>query len=420
MDHSLIKRIIADQHEVIRNAAIVERPYPLDPAARYVLTGLRRTGKSTLLYQMARDLVSSGVSWDRIVYVNFEDERLADFSRDDFNDIVAVSAELSDEPAYFFLDEPQLVDGWERFARRLADAGEHVQITGSNARMLSSQIATTLGGRYLDRHVYPYSFGEYLTARDIPAGSLTSTKARARAQRAFFDYLHWGGLPEVLRYQLPREYLESVYQKVLLGDIATRNEIRNPQALRLLMKKVAETVRGEISATRLRGLLKEIGLSLSTDTIIDYLGFAEDAYLITHVTNAVARFAEREGTPKYYFSDTGLLGMLLVDKDTALLENLVACELQRRNGDGVYFLKSPKTGIDLDFVVPDEGLAVQAAYALNDESRDREIRTLLKLARNEGKAYQRYLIVTAEQDDTIEQDDTTIEVISAARFLLEE
>ena len=141
MNHEVLKSVIFDQREIIQNARIVPRRYTFDPQANYVVTGLRRAGKSTLLYRIVRDLVESGADWNRIIYINFEDERLAEFGIADFNDILSVHSELSTQPGYYFFDEIQNINGWEKFARRLADAGERVWITGSNAKMLSSQIA---------------------------------------------------------------------------------------------------------------------------------------------------------------------------------------------------------------------------------------------------------------------------------------
>ena len=126
MNPEVLKSVIFDQHEIIRNARIVPRRYSLDLQANYVITGLRRAGKSTLLYKIARDLVKSGVEWSRVIYINFEDERLAEFRVDDFNDILSAQSELSGQSGFFFFDEMQNVDGWEKFARRLADAGERV------------------------------------------------------------------------------------------------------------------------------------------------------------------------------------------------------------------------------------------------------------------------------------------------------
>ena len=147
MNHALLKSVIYDQHEFIRDFQIMPRNYEFEENGNYVLVGLRRAGKSTLLYKIVLDLVASGVDWEQIVYINFEDERLSEFTVADFNDLLSVQSELSNKKGYFFLDEVQNITGWEKFARRMADAKEHIYITGSNAKMLSREIETTLGGR---------------------------------------------------------------------------------------------------------------------------------------------------------------------------------------------------------------------------------------------------------------------------------
>ena len=167
MNHLILKTVINDMHEVIKEADIVDREYVFEKNANYVLIGIRRAGKSTLLYKIVRDLIAEGVDWNRIIYVNFEDERLTEFSLEDFNDLVATAGELTSEKPYFFLDEVQNIPGWERFARRMADAREFVYITGSNAEMLSHEMESRLGGRYMTMHVYPYNFREYLTASKL-------------------------------------------------------------------------------------------------------------------------------------------------------------------------------------------------------------------------------------------------------------
>lgn len=421
MNHEVLKSVIFDQREIIQNARIVPRRYTFDSQANYVVTGLRRAGKSTLLYKIVRDLVESGVDWNRIIYISFEDERLAEFSIGDFNDILSVHSELSTQPGYYFFDEIQNVNGWEKFARRLADAGERVWITGSNAKMLSSQIATTLGGRYLVKHVTPYRFDEYLDASGIAhdSNALYSTKAKGSIAGAFDAFYQHGGFPESLRYDSPREYVESVYQKVLLGDIAARNNVRNPDALRVLMKKVAETVCNETSATALHGMLNALGYKISKATLLDYLAMARESYLLFEVTNVVAKFVEREGNPKRYFSDNGLLNLFLIGKEPALLENEVAVAMLDAFGEGLHYLKSPKNGIDVDFYVPEQGLAVQVAYSLSDSAKPREVGNLVKLANISDSAL-RLLIVTKEEERVIEEDGKRIEIKPAWKFLLQD
>jgi predicted AAA+ superfamily ATPase len=299
MNHDLLKNIIYDQHELIQNADIVARPsYSFEPNANYVLVGLRRAGKSTLLFKIVQDLVAKGVTWEQIIYINFEDERLSEFQKEDFNDILSVQSELSAERGYFFFDEIQIVPGWEKFCRRMADAKEHVYVTGSNASMLSQEISTTLGGRYLTKYVTPYDFDEYLTAQNVPhdTRALLQTKANGRIRSYCAEYLQYGGFPEAIQYTAKREYISSVYQKILLGDIITRNGIRNDYAIKILMKKLAESVKSEISYTKLHGILKSIGISVGKESIIDYIQDAKDAYLIFSVQNYYARFAEKESS----------------------------------------------------------------------------------------------------------------------------
>ena len=419
MNHEVLKRVVFDQHEVIRNAQIVPRRYALDPAMNYVITGLRRAGKSTLLYERVQGLIAQGVDWNRIIYVNFEDERLAEFTMKDFQDIVAVQSELSDERGYFFFDEVQNISGWERFARRIADAGERVCITGSNAAMLSGEMSRTLGGRYLVRHVTPYRFDEYLDAMGQPYDepALCSTRESGRIVRAFDRFFRKGGFPESLKLIDPREYVESVYQKVLLGEIVARYGVRSPQALRVLLKKVAETVCSEVSYSSLHHMLKSIGFSLSKDSVISYLSYAHEAFLLFSIENAVTGFVERSGSPKFYFSDNGILGLFLTDRDSALLENEVAVALRDRFGDELHYLKSPKTGIDVDFYLPEERMAVQVVYSIEGAARDREIGNLARLLHEQGDL-RRLVVVTKEEEDTIEVEGGAIEVVPAWRFLI--
>ena len=420
MRHELLKRVIYDQHEIIKNAEIFPREYSFDPKANYVLTGLRRAGKSTILYDICRKYVESGVEWERIIYINFEDERLAEFRLEDFDDILIVQAELSSEKGIFFFDEIQNIPGWEKFARRLADAKEHVYITGSNAKMLSRDIETTLGGRYFTKYITPYSFREFLHASGVKCDeqALFTTKSIAEINRGFDSYYTYGGFPEALNYISKKDYVSGVYQKVLLGDVVSGNKLRNESAAKILIKKIAESVRSDISFTKLHNTLKSIGVLLSKDSVIDYTGYAEDAYLIFSVKNYFSRFAEREGNPKYYFTDNGLLNLFLIDKNTALLENVVASALKRRYPDCLYYMKSSQTGIDIDFYAADDKTAIQVSYSIEGDARKREIENLIKLSGNFAEA-KRFIIITREEEETIVHDGTKIEVIPVCKFLID-
>lgn len=420
MNLELLKSVVLEQHEIIRNTTIVERPYTFEEHGNYVVVGLRRAGKTTLLYKRVLDLIASGVSWEQIIYINFEDERLAEFQMQDFNDILLLQSEMSDQEGYFFLDEVQNIEGWERFARRIADAHKRVYITGSNARMISSEIEARLGGRYLTQYVTPYGLDEYLTACDVPhdENALLMTSVSGRIRAICDQYLQNGGLPESLLYQNKRGYITSVYQKVLLNDIIRRNKIRNDQAVRLMVKKIAETVCREVSYTKLQNTLSSIGTPISKNMLPQYIEYTEEAYLLTHLSNYYASFVERESYPKFYFTDNGILSLFLNNQDSALLENAVAVALLRRyTKDGLFYMKSARTGIDVDFYVPEDGLAIQVAWSIVGSARDREIDNLAKLARTESNA-RRLIIVTHEEEETIDIDGATIEVIPLYKFLL--
>lgn len=418
MDHKLLKSIIYDQHRIIRNFAISEREYEFDLNANYVVVGLRRAGKSTLLYKLARDLVAAGADWNQIIYINFEDERLDGFMARDFNDILAVQAEMSDKRGWFFLDEIQIVSGWEKFARRMADAKEHSFITGSNAKMLSGEIEEHLGGRYLTKYVTPYSFREFLVAKGVEHGeeAVCSTKGAGAIRREFEEYLCYGGFPESLEHADRRGYVSSVYQKILLGDIASRNAIRNSEGLRLMVKKMAESVKDELSYSKLHNILRTIGISISKDSVIDYTGYVQSSYLVFAVRNYFSKFVDKESTPKYYFSDNGLLNLFLSEGESRLLENLVALTLHKLYGDDLYFLRSQN--LDVNFFVAGTGTAYQVAWSASGSAASRETASLAACARSMEEA-KRFVILTHDEEDTLAQDGIRIELVPVWKWLLD-
>ena len=419
MNHNILKQVIFDQIEIIQSAEIIERDYDFDKNINYILVGLRRAGKSTLLYKIARELVEAGCDWSQIIYVNFEDDRLLGFSKDDFNDVVETAYELTDaKEIYYFFDEIQIIDGWEHFARRMADQKKHVYITGSNAKMLSSEMEKALGGRYLSKMIMPFSLSESLDYKEIAHDekALLTTSKVAKVRRGCQEYILSGGFPEAQLLSNKREYIKSVYEKVLLGDIIEREKVNNKMALRLMIKKIAETVMHEISFNTLAGNVKATGIKTSTDSMIDYVSYAENAYLLFRNRNYVSKFAEKESTPRFYFYDNGILSLFLVDKPSALLENAVAVYLKRRFDEEVYYFKSTQTGIDIDFFIPEEDCAIQVAYSL-ETAEDRETKSLVSFA-EKTKGIRRLIIVTNEEERTITKDGLTIAVIPVYKFIM--
>ena len=166
MNRDTLKQVMVDQKDIYLNNPLISRHYPLEENINYCFVGIRRCGKSYMMYQQIQNLLEKKIPLSQIVYVNFEDERLLEMTADDLNTILEIGLELSGagNKPYLFLDEIQNIDGWEKFVRRIADMKYRISITGSNSKMLSSEIASTLGGRFVIMNIYPYSFAEYLIA----------------------------------------------------------------------------------------------------------------------------------------------------------------------------------------------------------------------------------------------------------------
>lgn len=417
MNRDVLKQIIIDQKEMYLGNPLISRDYDLEENVNYCFVGIRRTGKSYMMYQQIHDLMNDGISSSQIVYVNFEDERLLEISVDDLNTILELGIEFSGSKGkpYLFLDEIQNVDGWEKFVRRVADMKYRINITGSNSKMLSKEIASTLGGRFMIVNVFPYSFKEYLSANHIENIMVDQigTKKRADIVSQYEQYVTYGAFPELVDIKNKRPFLNNIYQTVYLQDIITRNKITNDFAVRLILKKIAESVTKALSFNRLTNIVKSAGISIGKQTVINYVGHMLDSYLIFSLQN----YASKKTSPKYYFMDTGLLGLMLLDCRTAQLENLVAVELIRRYGfENVYFFEN---NIEVDFYVPSENLAIQVSMRVLDDvdTLERETKAFVKL--NQFIPDTKCLLVTNSEETKLNCDGIKIDVVPAWKWLLD-
>lgn len=417
MNRDVLKQIIIDQKEMYLGNPLISRDYDLEENVNYCFVGIRRTGKSYMMYQQIHDLMNDGISSSQIVYVNFEDERLLEISVDDLNTILELGIEFSGSKGkpYLFLDEIQNVDGWEKFVRRVADMKYRINITGSNSKMLSKEIASTLGGRFMIVNVFPYSFKEYLSAKHIENVRLDQigTKKRADIVSQYEQYVTYGTFPELVDIKNKRPFLNNIYQTVYLQDIITRNKITNDFAVRLILKKIAESVTKALSFNRLTNIVKSAGISIGKQTVINYVGHMLDSYLIFSLQN----YASKKTSPKYYFMDTGLLGLMLLDCRTAQLENLVAVELIRRYGfENVYFFENNS---EVDFYVPSENLAIQVSMQVLDDvdTLERETKAFVKL--NQFIPDTKCLLVTNSEETKLNCDGIKIDVVPAWKWLLD-
>lgn len=388
----------------------------------YVLVGPRRAGKSFLLYHDIQERVRTGkAEREDIIYINFEDERISSIKASELGLMLDAYSQLFGEAKpLVYLDEIQNVVGWEKFARRLADSKYRVMITGSNAKMLSSEIATTLGGRYIPKDIFPFSFEEYLLHEGVSLGRnwLYDSVILSKVARAFTKYLHSGGFAESFNLLDSREWLSSLYQKVLLGDVVERNGIRNSGALRLLVRKLADNVMQPCSLQRLRHILVSSGESLSLPALKDYLSFMEEAYLMFSLPNLVSPFSERETIRKRYFMDNGILNLFLMDGETKLLENVVAVCLNAKytNTKEETRLFYYNRNVEVDFCVPEDKLAIQVSYSIDSlATYDREVGGLVKFIK--ANPEYRGLIITMSDEREITEGGVTIKVMPAWKWL---
>lgn len=422
MDKQLLKQILRDNQQEVVRYKIEPREFNFEAFPCSVLVGVRRSGKSYMLYQCIQQLLNEGKQWDEILYLNFEDERLENFTADDFNHLLECHQEMYGKRPMLFLDEIQNIEHWEKFARRMADANYTIYITGSNAKMLSGEINTTLGGRFLTSEVYPYSFREYANVHGVSLqqNDLLSTEGRSAAVRYFNEYLHDGGLPASALLPAKRNYLSSVFQKIYLGDIIARNNITNIAGIRVMIRKIAESVCRPISFNRINNLLSSVGGKLSLATTIKYVEYCEEAWLLMRLRNYASCLADKESNCKYYFIDNGILNLFLIDKDSMLLENLVALQLFRKYGhdmdnERVFFYNN---NFEVDFYIPEDELAIQACYSLRDEETlNREIDALKKLPKR--IECRRRIILTFDEETTFTDQHGTIEVIPCWKWMLE-
>lgn len=417
MDQELIKQIIGENQEFVQNVKLLQRPFKFEDNGNYVFLGIRRAGKSYLMFQRIHELMKRGVDIEEILYLNFEDERFIGLKSEDLDEIKRVYEETFSSRPIFFLDEIQIVPGWEKFVRRLADKSYRVFVTGSNAKMLSSEIATTLGGRFLIQNVYPFSFREFLNFEgfELKPNWLYTPGTRNGVVRSFDTYFYNGGFPELLSFEDKRSWLSGLYQKIFFGDLVARYSLRNSDSMRLLVKKLAESVMQPSSYNRLKNIVSSAGESVGVRTIIDYVGYLQETWLIFSLENYAARFAERESNRKYYFIDNGILNLFIFRPETLLLENLVAITLHRQFGEKVYFYNQH---IEVDFYIPEESWLIQVSYNISDvQTFEREVNGIVKAAKFLNA--ERLQIVTRNDERVIEKDGLSIEVLPIWKWLIQ-
>lgn len=417
MEKRVIKSLIIERQNEIPAMELMPRKLELEETCNYVFVGLRRAGKSYLMFQHIQELLAQGQAQiEDILYINFEDERIAGIRTDELGLIIEAYHELYPGKPRVYLDEIQNISGWEKFARRLADSKYHVFITGSNAQMLSREIYTTLGGRFIAKEVYPFSFTEYLEYHHfvLPRNWEFNLQLKTDLVKMFETYFYYGGFAETFPLKDKRSWLNSLFQKILLGDVITRNDIRNEGAVRMVVKKLAESVMQPLALTRILGVVKSAGCSLSHNTLVDYLQYINDAYLVFGIPNYTDKLSEKETMKKRYFFDNGLLNTFIIEPQSKLLENLVAIELKKEYGDEVFYYNK---NVEVDFYIPKTNTAIQVCLSLSQsDTREREVRALKKMS--QAYKLERLQIITWEEESTVNEEGFSIEILPLWKWIL--
>ncbi len=402
------------------------------PGKALAVIGMRRAGKTSFLHQCRADLLAAGRSPNRLIYFNFEDERLAGLDVADLHRIPDLHLRLFPEPAQepvtFFFDEIQLVPGWERFVRRLLDTpGHEIFLSGSSAKLLSREIATSMRGRAWEVPIHPFSFAEFLRHQALPVPTDPSRLNRqqtARLDHHFGPYLQTGGFPEA--QGLPplhrRQLLQGYVDMLLLRDVIERHRIANATALRWLVRRLLSAPAGLFSVTKFAADLKSQGIPASREHLYDFLDHLQDAFLLQTVPVATDSEKRRQVNPrKVYPADPALIAVF--DRSGKpntgpALETAVFVELQRRQAE-VAYVKTPE-GFEVDFLARhadgSEEL-LQVCVTVDDaETLAREVRALQAAAAAFPRARRRLL--TLESRLPPPALPPGIEILSAWQWLL--
>ena len=423
IDEKIILQVLAEQQEEIKGykpqkwvARKEEALFEFETKMAQVVIGVRRSGKSTLCHKV---LMERGI---RYGYVNLDDDRLADMKTEDLNTVLSCVYQLygTDIP-YLVLDEIQDVDGWYLFVNRLLRSDLHIFVTGSNAKLLSGELATHLTGRYNEIHLFPFSFSEYCQYHLVDIQGIT-TKAEAERKRAFMDYIHDGGFPEMQGLRNKRAYVQSLIEAILRKDIQKRFKIRNIEMLRKLAHHLINNACQEINYDEMSGLL-----GIADKTAKKYIDYLCQAFLIQLLTRHSFKSRERVRNQKAYIVDAGLQG----NRDNVLapenlgwrLENVVYIELLRRGAQDfldIYYHKPTPRAKEIDFVVCDQSKTVeliQVAYEIDSvKAYDRETSSLIKASA--ALSCNRLTLIAFTQTRDVEIEGKTIHIISVLEWLL--
>ncbi len=418
---STFNEILLDQREsFFEKKDLIERNINLEKYIKtrqiVVISGVRRCGKSSLLY-IIKEKIAKKINQKNMLYVNFDDERLVDIQPENFNEIYLWFLEKFNPEKgkiCFFFDEIQNTKGWEKFLSRMYDTGIKIFVTGSNATLLSSEIATALTGRNLVLELYPFSFKESLLLSGITDLDYTTLK-KAGLKAHFNDYVRFGGFPLVLK-EKQRDILADYYRDVFYRDIISRHSVTKIKEIKLIGNFLSANIGKQISYNT----LKNISGVNSLSTIKNYLDYFRSSFLFFTIEMFSYSLKKQIlSSKKVYGVDTGLVlevGFSFSGNSGRLLENIVFLELKRRGFEIYYYSEK----YECDFVLKGKTKiinVVQVTKEITPENEKREYGGLIDAM--EAYGLKEGIILTEDTDDSVSLDEKTIIIKPVWKWLLE-
>jgi hypothetical protein len=414
----IVKRIILENQDMISKKRMVYRNYQLHNTGNInILTGIRRCGKTYMLYQIAQDY-----KIEHVLFLDFEDERLIALNTLQSYDIIIDSYKVlyPDFVPVLFFDEIQNLDNWHLFLKRLHVQGYKIYVTGSNANLISREIATYLKGRSFENTIYTFSFPEFLKLKNIELQDKDHIIHEPKILNLFNEYLQYGGFPEVIKAQEDekRAVAKNIYNLLFYKDLVVKYD-KNDYLLKLVANKISENITKDFSITSLANKIKTV-YKTSVPTITDYFHILPEPFLTSDIYQYRTSFVQREAKRKTYFTDNSFIFLNRIAPDKSrLLENLVFNFLQRKHSDLFYY--KTNTGKEVDFFINTANTKVLIQVCYNPEnidSREREINALLK-AMNEINVKVGY-IYTYNTSEVIDSGKNSVKIVPLWKMMLKE
>lgn len=365
MNEQLVLQVLLgefrDKLQLLQDMVVREARFPDAPNKIKVAMGMRRVGKTYFVYQHILKLLNDGIPLSRILYINFEDDRLLPLDRKKLASLIeafySLYPENHEHKCYLFLDEIQNVEDWPIVIRRFHDSkNAELFLTGSSAKLLSKEIATSLRGRSLATEIWPLSFHEFMKAKEITIDrSLFDKKAQDHLTKAFHQYLSEGGFPEVTAYDtdIRQRTLQEYIDLVLYRDIIERHKVKNPSLIKYMILAMLHNVSNPFAVNKFYNELKGKGYKTGKDILYDYADYIEDAYLAFSVPIYDKSIRKAQANPKkMYAIDPGIVRALTLDYEVdlgKLFENVIYLDLRRLGYQVSYYLTSER--YEVDFLV---------------------------------------------------------------------